>query len=244
MAKPILYNGAGSPQSIYNESTVKHHRVGTRAQLSDGRVFYYTRNSGAAIVAGNLLMSELVSGDGDDLAVTASAAGQKVVNVTPTGSKVWTDGDLQGGYLCVNDAVGEGITYQIESHPTNTGGTAFNITLRDDIAVALTTASQVTILKNPWMDAVIAAADQAHMPAGVANVAVTAGTGTKQYFWCQTWGVVAGWDDAATAIGAGLTSGSTAGQFEIVAATDASIGIQLFTGVATEYYPKFLRIAP
>lgn len=246
--RPVLYNGQGQPQGIWETRTDPVVRVGTRASLDDGRVFYYARNSGIAIVAGQLLMSEIVSGDMDNLAVTATGVGEKVVNVTPAGTKTFAQNDLEGGYLVVNDVDGEGITYKIAGNPATSAATAFDVTLIDGIAVALTANSQVTVLKNPWMDVVIAAAAKAHMPAGVSQVAVGAGSTTPQYFWCQTWGVSAGWDDAATAIGSPLQSGTTAGQFEIAAegagALGWTVGVQLFTGVATEYYPKFLTVAP
>lgn len=246
--KPVLYNGHSQEQSIWETRTSPVVDVGTRGSLEDGRVFYYARNSGAAIVAGQLLMSEIVSGDMDNLAVTATAVGSKTVNVTPDGTATFGLNDLQGGYMVVNDVDGEGITYKIAGNPATTAATAFDLTLKDGINVALTANSQVTLMKNPWMDTVIAAAAKAHMAAGVSQVAVGAGTTDPQYFWCQTWGVSAGWDDAATAIGSPLQSGTTAGQFELLTegagAAGHSIGVQLFTGVATEYYPKFLQIAP
>jgi hypothetical protein len=246
--KPVLYNGHSQEQSIWETRTSPVVSVGTRGSLEDGRVFYYARNSGIAIVAGQLLMSEIVSGDMDNLGVTATAVEAKVVAVTPAGTKIFAINDLDGGYMVVNDVDGEGITYKIAGNPVTVAATEFDLVLKDGINVALTANSQVTLVKNPWMDVVIAAAAKAHMAAGVSQVAVGAGSTTPQYFWCQTWGVSAGWDDASTAIGSPLQSGATAGQIELLTegtgAAGHSIGVQLFTGVGTEYMPKFLQVAP
>ena len=62
----------------------------------------------------------------------------------------------------------------------------------------------------------------------------------------QTWGSIAGWDNENSAIGALLTGGTgTAGRIEAQdAVAEQIVGVQLYTGVDTEYYPKFLTIAP
>jgi hypothetical protein len=243
MANPRLPNGLGSPQSIYQTSTTAWHKVGQKGFFDDGRVFYYARNSGAALAPGKLAMAEIIVANQTNLAVTATGIGETVVNVTP-GATAWSANDFAEGYMCVNDVDSEGYTYKIASHAAITASTAFNLTLYDPLVVALTANSQVTLSKNPWQDPVIAAANQAHFAVGVPTCTIALGSTTKNYGWIQTWGVCAGWDDAATAIGAGITSGTTAGQIEINGTTDQPIGVQLFTGVATEYYPKFLTIAP
>lgn len=63
MAHPILSNGQGSPQGIYEELIVTatnqtraegHHPVGTRAYLDDGRVYYYASNGATALTIATL----------------------------------------------------------------------------------------------------------------------------------------------------------------------------------------------
>lgn len=245
MANPRLPNGLGSPQSIYETSTTAWHKVGQRGFFDDGRVFYYARNSAAAAaIRGQLVMAELVNIASTDNTVLAAAIGATTVNVTPVAVTA-AKNDFAEGYLCINDGVGEGYTYKIASHPAIVASTAFDMELYDPIVVALEAAtSLVTFCKNPWADIVIAAANQAQLAVGIPAGTIAIGSTTKNYGWVQTWGVCAGWDDDTTAIGAGLTSGTTAGEIEIVAATDDQIGVQLFTGADGDYMPKFLKIAP
>lgn len=242
--RPVLQNGMGSPQGIWEAGSDQHHAIGTRASLNDGRVFYYARNSGAAIVAGNLLSSEAVSAQNEDIATNTAAIGDTSVTVT-SGSATYGANDFAGGYLVVIDDTGEGITYKIAGHPAIAATTSVAITLVDPIYVAFGANTTACLVKNPWMDLVIAPTGQSHMSAGVSQVAVDAGTATKQYFWCQTWGVSAAWQDEASGIGVLLTSGATAGQVEAQdAVAEHIVGVNLFTGTAGENQPVFLTIAP
>ena len=248
---PILTAGGASNQTIREAVTSPRHDVGTRGQTSDGRVFYYARskntNADAAntLSAGQLAMSEVILAAHTNLAVPdAVAVGATSVAVTLGGSESLVKDDYQGGYLVINDVAGEGRTYRISGNAATSSSTAATFDLSDEIETALTTSSQATVLKNPWADVVLAAAGHAHFACGVPQFEVPAGNTNAQYFWAQTWGISAVEDDAATAIGAVLQSGTTAGQVEVGDGAAQPIGVQLFTGVATEYYPKFLTIAP
>lgn len=241
---PVLLNGMGARSGIWDMGPTQHHEIGTRATLPDGRVFYYARNSGAAIVAGNLLTQEVMSAQFEGLAVNTAAAGDTTLSIT-LGTIAVTAQEYIDGYVVVHENTGEGITYKIRSHPAVAASAEGVFTLIDPIHVGFAAATEVCLVKNPWADVVIAPAGQAHVPAGVSNVAVDAGTTDQQYFWCQTWGVASVWQDEATAIGSIVTSGTTAGQVEaqdLVA--ECIVGHQIFTGTATENQPVFLSIAP
>jgi len=233
-----------SGQGIWDTGSTQSHEVGTRAALSDGRVYYYARNSGVAIVAGNLLMSEVLLAGFEDLVIGAETIGTTEISYT-SGSGTASANDFAGGYMVVIDDTGEGITYKIASHAAIAATTASTLTLKDPICVATAAGTTVMLMKNPWADVVIAASGQTHFPCGVSNVAVAAGSTTKQFFWCQTWGVAAVWQDEASAIGSLLTSGTTAGQCEAQdAVAECIIGTELYTGTIDEYQPVFLQIAP
>ncbi len=241
---PVLTNGQSSNVGIWDTGSTALLTVGTRGVLDDGRVFYYARQSAsAAIVAGKLLMSEIVNTNNEDLAVDTHTAGATVINVT-SGSATDTANAFAGGYLVVIDDTGEGITYKIVSHPTYTATAAIAFTIEHGLHVAFGAGTTVCLVKNPWMDPVIAAAAQAHFACGIAQVAVAAGNTTAQFYWCQTWGVTCGWQDTTTAAGVNLTSGATAGQVEINGGTDQYIGMTLIVGETAEYQPIFLNIAP
>ncbi len=242
MPRPRVGDSA-SDQDIYESRSTASHKVGTRGFLDDGRVYYYSRIGAADLDPGKLAMAEVIAATQANLAVTATTVGSKVVNVTP-GAVTHNANVFAEGYLCVNDVAGEGHTYKIRNHPAIASATAFDLTLYDEIQVALTASSQVTLVKNPWADVVVAAAGKVHMAVGIPQVALTA----AEYGWIQTWGVTCGLDNAATAIGDSLQSGTDEGKIEVGAegagTLGALIGVQLYTGVDTEYYPKFLQIAP
>jgi len=243
---PIVTGGGPSSQSIFEVTTSPREKVGTRGALPDGRVFYYASSKdAAAIPKGQLAMAEVIpAAQANDNPSAAAAVGAESVSITLSSSQTHAADDFAQGYLIVNDAAGEGETYSVKGSTAVAAGTAITVTLNDPIRVALTTSSEVTLMKNPWQHIDLAAAGHVHMAAGVPAVDIPIGSTDTQYAWVQTWGVCAGWDDAATAIGAVLQSGTTAGQFEVGDGAAQPVGVQLYTGVASEYYPKFLTIAP
>jgi hypothetical protein len=207
-------------------------------------VFYYAKNSGAAIVAGNLLTAELQTAQFTELAVGTLLAGSPTI--TPTlGATAVTVDEYAGGYCVIIDDTGEGKTYTIKSHPAASGTATCELTLEDPIHVDFGAGTTVQMVKNLWGDVIIAPGGVAHVPVGVSNTAVDAGTSTPQWFWCQTWGVCSVWQDEGATIGQALTSGTTAGQVEVWnVAGDQEIGWNIWLAVAGENQPVFLRIAP
>ncbi len=253
--KPILQNGLSSTQGIWDviDSGVTNnnpvHRVGTRAHLNDGRVFYYSRQSASnAIVAGNLLASPLASVDFDDMVTTAAAVGAKVMNCTNVGSATYAANDLAEGYFCVNSATtGAGWAVKIESHATWGATTALDVNLYDGIPVATTGTVRSHVIQNPYQDVVIMPTDGAAAPAGVANIAVAAGNTNVQYFWCQTWGTCCVTSGDTSALGQSLMADSgTAGETKTYAgaAGDHQIGIQVSVAIDGDFVFANLQIAP
>ncbi len=241
---PVLANGQSSNVGIWDTGSTALLTVGTRGFLDDGRVFYYARNSGAAIVAGNLLTQELASVENDDLAVDTHLIGTTAILVTP--GTVANDAQaFAGGYLVINDDTSEGLTYRIDNHLAISSTTEFTCNIVEPLFLDFGAGTTVTLVKNPWADVVIAPAAQAHAGAGISQVAVAAGSSTKQYFWCQTWGVSAAWSDATSGIGTKLMSGATSGRVETATAIgDHPVGIQISVQVDGENNAIFLTIAP
>lgn len=239
MANPKLFTGVGSPQSIYQSSSVAEHPVGTRGHLDDGRVFYYASNTGTALAAGKLAMAEVITAEFSDQAVAAAAAiGVSQVTVT-LGATAVTLNEYADGFLVITDAAGEGHNYKILSHPVAAGAASCVIKIYDTIQVALTTSSKYALVKNPWKDVLISAAGHAQHAVGVPCTAITA----SEYFWCQTWGNASVWDEGTAAIGGSLESGAE-GQVNIGDGAAQYLGVQLYTAAAGDYTPKFLQIAP
>jgi hypothetical protein len=245
---PRLLNGTGVPQGITDVAAGAANavtRVGTRATLEDGRVFYYARNSGAAaLAAGKPVCSELALANNDNLAVNTALTGDTTVTIT-SGTPTANANDFAGGYLCVVDGTSEGRLYRIKKHPAITATASIVITLDDPLTADFAAATTVSIVKNPWMDVVISYAGQAHFCAGVPPTTVPIGSTTAQYFWCQTWGMAGVWADEATALGGQVATGTTEGHAELQdAAGEQSIGVQYLVAQDTMYQPVFLQIAP
>ncbi len=238
---PVLNNGIAADQGIHEISTTQLHRIGTRARIED-QVFFYSKSiSASALAPSKLLQVANTVANHDNQACLATAAGVKRINTT-LGATLATANQYAEGWYVINDdgaATGEGHAYRIKSHPAiASAGTAF-FELYDEVAVALTTASEYTLVSNHYNGVFLHAGGQTLMGIGVPCVEVPIGSTTPQYFWTQSGGPGIAWGDMAAAIGASLTAGTAAGQVE----TRDGIGDQVVgtvhsvTFVDTEYQP-------
>jgi hypothetical protein len=223
-------------QDARKVSSTQLQALGTIAEAADGRVYRYAKVGASNLVAGNLQVNaDLDSNVVNKAATAAQAIGTRQVSFTAGGSQ--TADTYKDGFLTVNDATGEGITYGVVG---NTSGTAVTVYLKEPITVALTTSSEVTLKKNTWDSVVISATDQADQAVGVPNVAMTAA-----YFgWLQTRGECAVLADEAVAKGLALTIGTgTAGAVEALdAAGEHQIGVSSEALVDTENRAAFLTV--
>jgi len=177
---------------IYKQTSAKIHPLGTRGYTRDGRVFRYAECSSTAItVAGALLQTSLRPDSAnwaDDLAVDAVPTSNSTsIYITAT-TACATANYFADGYVYVSDACGQGQLVQIKSHAVMTSGaTAQEIKLyeEDKFIMALTTASKVGLVANPYKDVIIKPATLITSPVvGVNPMPITA----NYFFWCQTWG--------------------------------------------------------
>jgi len=219
MANPILYNGVGSPQSVFSVSSTQHHPVGSRGFLGDGRVYYYAVNTTAnTLTRAQLLVAPTFVANHTDQAVTAATdlqAGNSTAIVTIGATAVVAD-EYKEGWLCVTDGTGEGFMYKIRNHPAHAGSGTFTARLYDPIQVSTAAAATLTLLYNRFRNPQISVTDQLDLLAGVPNVTVSSGSTTSQYFWVQTWGeCLLLQDENITTAGQALTIGTgTAGAVE------------------------------
>lgn len=226
-------------QDTRTESSTKQEQLGARAHTDDGREWVYVKNGATGLAAGKLVVNADEVGNHKNIAVASAAAlGATEVSVTLGATEATAD-QYEDGFLTVNDAAGEGISYRIAGHAAIASSGTGTIVLDEPLKVALTTSSQVS-LHTPYGGVVISATDQADLPVGIPNIAVTA----AYYAWVQTKGHCAALADEAYAKGAALTIGtSVAGALEAVdAAGEPQIGIATVAGVDTEYQPVQLSI--
>lgn len=227
-------------QDARKTNSTKVHTLGTIAETADGRVYRYSQAGGTALAAGKLNVAATVNADATNKTVAATvAAGQYSVVMDAGGAiaaNVYDD-----GFLTVNDATGEGITYAVAGHSTTSGAAELTVQLKEPLVVGLTVdVSEVSLTQSPWGKVVISVTDQADMPVGVANTAVTA----AYYGWVQTRGVAAVLADEAITAGLAVTTGTgVAGAVEALdAAGEPQVGVALVAGVDTEYREVFLTI--
>lgn len=232
---------AGFAQGVYQTSASAKEEVGTKRVLKDGREFFYAKAGASGISAGKLQMPAAIAADVTNKAAVAAAVGTQVLTLT-IGSATYAADYFKGGYLQINDAAGEGHQYEIESNTAVAAGTSISVTLSDGIRVALTTASEFTLVHNPYM-ATIESATEENTPLGVAPVAVTA----AYYYWCQAKGLACVLTIGTPAVGTMLVPGATAGGLKAMDTTldiDMPVVARAFgtAGVATEYKPVILCI--
>lgn len=215
--------------------------LGQMAQTADGRQYRYTLNGAVALAAGKLNVNADVDSNAVNKTVAASAAiGATSVVVDVAGTIVANA--YAGGYMTINDATGEGISYLVSGNGGRTGAGEITVYLQEPLTVAVTVdVSEYTLTANPYAGVVISIADQADQPVGVANVAVTA----AYYCWLQTGGVCSVLFDEAVAKGLALTIGSsTVGAVEALdGAGEPQVGIATMAGVDTEYQPAWLTLS-
>lgn len=228
-------------QDVNETSTTKLHSLGARGVTPDGRVYRYALAGGTNLAAGKLTVTPAAVANHTNIAVaTAAAVGSSSVRVT-LGATAATADQYVDGYLVVVDSVGVGQSYRISGHSAIASAGTGTIDLADNIVIALTTASKVSLQYNRYASTVISPGAIAHVAAGVPNVAVTAGT----YYWSQTGGVCSLLSDGIITKGAGaIISDAVNGAVEIeVAATVVQrIGRAVEATVDAKYYPVLLEL--
>lgn len=232
-------------QTPFDTSTVQQTVLDDRVELADGRIYNYGKAGASNISKGKLETAPAPKTNHHNMAATATASGTNVVVVT-LGATAAVAGEYAEGFLAVNLTPGQGQNYKVQYHPAANSAATLSVTLFDNIAVALTTASRMSLVHNK-MNGVIEAAVATTRAAGVSMVDVTA----ANFAWLQTKGVAPVLADQAISLGALIApSGSVAGAVVEVSSTYATaekttmVGqASVMAGVDTEYRPMVLNIA-
>lgn len=222
-------------------SSAPGEKLGQLAGTSDGRFYRLSLAGATALSPGKLTVNEDADTDVVNKTVAATvAAGATSVVLNSAGAV--TANFYVGGYLTVNDATGEGISYYVTGNTGLSAAGELTVYLKEPLAVGLTVSvSEVTLVSSPFANTVISATDQADMPVGVPNVSVTA----ANYYWSQVGGICSVLvDTGGFTKGQALTIGAaTAGAVEnLDAAGEPQIGVAVLAGTATEYQPAWLSI--
>lgn len=228
--------------SLYSDSTIPQHSLGTKATDGSGREFRYVK-AGGTIAAGQLVMTYTEATAEESITAPVTAIGATSVAVT-TGGTV-TANYYEGGYMVVTNTPGLGLMYEIDHHGATSGSASLTYFLKDPIKVALTAASRLDFVRNPynsvlqWNDGT---GTYTGVPVGVSVYALTSGN----YGWVCVHGAASCLADGTLTIGRGVVaSNATDGAVEVAAnGTEAQppVGYALTTGATTEYPAIFVTI--
>lgn len=241
----LTANGAFQTSTDTSLETI----VGTRWDLSDGREVILVQASAATTVAaGKLYQDAATIGDHTNIAVTAfqaySANGNVPAKVTVTlGATAVTANQYAGGFVVVNDNVGEGQTLRIASHPAADASASLVITLEDAPNTALTTASEVCLVVAHGNGVIISPTTVSGAAAGVGLYPIAA----SSYGFLVSKGEVAGLAQGALVVGTPISIGSVAGSFAQTPystnlVTGSILGYAVQAGVDTEYRTVFVNL--
>lgn len=209
-------------------------------------VIFDAANNG---VAGNLAQSVPQPANFVDLAVPAAAPlittgtaphANNTVGVTLGGTAV-TSGQFTGGRFVVSVTPGIGTQYTIASHDVQASTTGLcNFNFEENLIVALTTSSKVTIMPHPFNGVVQSPTTRTGFSAGVELLAIPKGN----YGWLGTTGVFGALNDnVAGAVGQGISpSTTTAGCITKNVTLLANIGAYITAPTSAEVEPQWFNI--
>jgi len=236
-----------APNDLYSSTADRQGGLNPGAMVTDGNTgkkFRYALNGAVALVVGNLLQEPANDTTYANMAVTATAAGERDVNVT-NGTSTITSAQFEGGTLSVYTAGGIAVAdeYTIVSvRGTLTTGGALVVSLDRPLRTAWTTSAKVNMKRSMWSGVVAFPTTQTGVPCGVAIFPIAAG----EYGWVQTHGECAVLSDGSTfAVGSDLSSGSgTAGAVTVGTAgtTKVRVGAARQVAAAAKGISAFLQI--
>jgi hypothetical protein len=167
-------------------------------------------------------------------ATAAVAAGETAISVETGGTDI-TLNQYAGGYLWVNDVNGEGQMLRVKSNPAHdhSADPSIVITCYDDLATALTTSSQLSLIANPNTGLIVAPATETGAIMGATVIDTTA----SYYAWFTVKGPASLLTVGTLVVGnVAVRSGGTAGG--VAPATDnvlTEIGDVMAVSANTEY---------
>ena len=223
---------------IYHETVDQRYMLGCKLELADGRIFRYCKCSSVAITTKACMLQEaVVKGDWtneDQDTGTAAAIGDTQIRIfvteAPT-ANVW-----DGGYLFIQDGIGQYEMYTIKSHTLTTLPL---VQLEDEggirtATLVTSTGTEITVVKNLYRDVIIHPVTTATgIPIGVPQIAITA----DYYFWAQRRGPCGVRVDAGDTITIGAPAGvpgtsGTPGGFGVRQSTRLEWGTIMHIGEA------------
>lgn len=209
------------------------HDLGAIGVTPDGRQFRYVKNGASAMVAGKLYQGKVPGSNYDELAVpTATAAGSTTLDVT-NGATAITKDQFKGGYLGIEDDVGEGYNYLIAGNTADAAGSqTVTITLADPrgLKAAVTTATTVGLYEHNCDSVIVHPSPPTTDLVGVATHAMPA----SYYGWVQHKGLCQVLIDGTVTIGKSvMASDGVDGAVEAFALTEGTPNAEITGAIGT-----------
>lgn len=230
-------NIAGWPVAIgqeawsSNAAANKAHPLGQPGVTADGRFYRYCLAGATSLVVGNALQTRVEDVDHDNIAVRATAIGDKALLITTGASGGALDADeYADGFAVIDTTPGLGYLYKISGHAAIAASTDGSLNLADNetVQVALTTSSKITLVANPYSKVIqhpVTTATGA--PVGGCTYIIT----NAQYGWIQSGGpgaaLIAGTPGAGQPV---TTTGAVAGALTVHSAELSSVAHMMVTG--------------
>ena len=234
----LVVGKGGSQYGTVNpwaESSTQLFPLGSELHYGNN-IFRYGQLGGTAVTAGKLVQHAAIIANHTNCAATAATtAGTTAISIETAGDTDITLNQYADGYLWVNDVNGEGQTMRVQSNPAHDHGVdpSIVITTYDELATALTTNSQLSLIANPHTGLVVAPAAETGAVMGATVIDMTA----DYYGWFTTSGPQALLSVGTLVVGnIAVRSGGTAGG--VAPATDnllTEVGEVMAARADTEY---------
>ena len=225
---------------IFTIDTIQRYPLGTKLERGDN-VFRYVE-FGNTTAAGDMIQAEGPDGAHDDLDPSGGlvAVGSKVITISTAITLV--KDEYAGGYLVIEADAGAGYAYQVTANDADAAAGGATVTIRDGLAVAITSASDAKLVKSRYKEVI-------EMPATVTGLVVGASLGVGadgSFGWATTRGPAAVLTDGTVVIGQHVrASDGTAGSVEALdrdgsAEDEPELGYVMDVGPNTEFSLIFL----
>ena len=225
MAFPVVLMGSEGEQ--FNTYTDERWALGTQLILQDGRKFRFAKAGGSTLVVGNLIQAAANTANHVDVAGVASAIGSISPSVT-LGATSAAANLYAEGYAITTKTPDGARLYRIDNHASNTGSAALviNFSAGYSLVAAWTTATNVSLLKNPY-DSVIQAPNTT-LTNSLLGIACSAPT-SANFGWLATSGTTPALQNGTLVLGQAATASAAAAGVVGPAATSAAFQTALGT---------------
>lgn len=231
---------------LYTQFDQQMHNLGALGVDQKGDFYRFAYVGASAISAGKIQLAPAQKTNHHNVALSEALSADTTKRLKPTmGATAVVVNEYAGGILAVNDATGEGTTYDIVGNRASLSAGVADIELERPLWESLTTSSEVTVVHNAY-NGVVEAAVATRRAAGVPLRDLAA----NKYGWLKTKGVCSVLCDGAIAIGSWFSPSASVAGAAAILSTTFSAALATFwvgqaaavAGVDTEYTPLVLRI--